>query len=104
MQACRKVGPTVRPHVKFILDFGQPNIVTIGQTFSNDPIKITYHTIFLTRFETHNLHFKYIASYHCATMIYEYTSRIFEKSLFRYPISVISDIGLSLISESPISD
>ncbi len=37
-------------------------------------------------------------------MIYKYSCRILEKSLFRYPISVISDIGLSLILESPISD
>ncbi len=37
-------------------------------------------------------------------MIYKYGSQIVDKTLFRYPISVISDIGLSLTSESPISD
>ncbi len=49
-KACRKVGPTVRPHVKSILDFGQPNIATISPMYvlyrvQYNPCQIYFGTI-----------------------------------------------------------
>ncbi len=80
-------------------------ISKIDQSFLNDPSNFLVLIIFSHWYQTHNLHVRNLASFHCATRVYKYRCRILDTGQKSIPISnIMSDSAhFSPISDIPIS-